>query len=530
MFLKYFLLLICSGCTLCDVRFPDDRDLAVFLPEWRGRERIQRDAFEHRAGGVHLDGDQKTHGEEKQKCPDPSVIKPCQCERKTSGLDMTCENVNVEKLERVTRSMKKHNRNSKVEYLVSYFKIRNCQIDRLPDYIFMGLKIIHLMIYNCQLKSMSPNSLSSIASQLKHLVLSNNQLQEVPSKALRQLRELDHLNINQNNITIIKDNAFWGLSKVTRLSLYDNKISRIHAGAFDGLTKDLLRLNVGRNALHEIPKEALHTLKNLNQLDMSENKLRTITPNDFKGMDRLDTLSINHNLLTHLGPGWLEGMPRLTSLSLDYNKINKVDNGAFQGLEEQLQSLSLASNKISTFPTRALRPLHQLTTLHLDDNNIHTLEENAFNGFGEHIKNLWLQNNHIPDVPQNSFEDLHSLEWLKLYNNELKTLHYEVMEPILDTLKHIDIHSNPLVCDCELRWYKLWYTSEWQDIDTDYIKDTHCVDPTDNREHKMADVDLNHMFCDLDEVSEVKSPNSGDSISFCASHIILVVLVKQLFC
>ncbi len=47
----------------------------------------------------------------------------------------------------------------------------------------------------------------------------------------------------------------------------------------------------------------------------------------------------------------------------------------------------------------------------------------------------------IKDVPAPAFQDLHSLEWVKLYNNELKTLHYELMEPVLDTLVHIDIHS-----------------------------------------------------------------------------------------
>ena len=44
-------------------------------------------------------------------------------------------------------------------------------------------------------------------------------------------------------------------------------------------------------------------------------------------------------------------------------------------------------------------------------------------------------------IPLTTFDDLHSIEWLKLYNNELTTLHYELMEPVLDTLKHIDIHS-----------------------------------------------------------------------------------------
>ena len=39
-------------------------------------------------------------------------------------------------------------------------------------------------------------------------------------------------------------------------------------------------------------------------------------------------------------------------------------------ITEQLQSLSLQSNKINRFPTASLRPLHQLKTLHLNDNNV----------------------------------------------------------------------------------------------------------------------------------------------------------------
>lgn len=47
----------------------------------------------------------------------------------------------------------------------------------------------------------------------------------------------------------------------------------------------------------------------------------------------------------------------------------------------------------------------------------------------------------IHRIPDETFEDLHSLEWLKLWNNELEGLSYSLMEPVLDTLKHLDIHS-----------------------------------------------------------------------------------------
>ena len=57
----------------------------------------------------------------------------------------------------------------------------------------------------------------------------------------------------------------------------------------------------------------------------------------------------------------------------------------------------------------------------------------------------------IDDIPPPAFQDLHSLEWVKLYNNRLKTLHYELMEPVLDSLMHIDIHSKCII-KAQLKW------------------------------------------------------------------------------
>ena len=67
-----------------------------------------------------------------------------------------------------------------------------------------------------------------------------------------------------------------------------------------------------------------------------------------------------------------------------------------------------------------------------------------FEDIGDHLQNLWLDNNRISDIPQPTFEDLKGLEWLKLNNNRLRNLPYELVEPILDTVKHIDIHGKKL--------------------------------------------------------------------------------------
>ena len=123
-----------------------------------------------------------------------------------------------------------------------------------------------------------------------------------------------------------------------------------------------------------------------------------------------------------------------------------------------------------------------------------------------------------------------TLEWIKLNNNMLTTVRYELIEPILSTLKHIDIYSklfcmdydrsnyhefilseNPLVCDCEMKWYKKWWMSGYQSVDTDHIKDITCTDVSDGKKHLMKDVNLEHMYCVQDPA--VDGPDTVAALS-----------------
>ena len=47
----------------------------------------------------------------------------------------------------------------------------------------------------------------------------------------------------------------------------------------------------------------------------------------------------------------------------------------------------------------------------------------------------------ISVIEPECFEQLTTLEWLKLNNNEMRSLPYQLMEPVLTSLKYIDIYS-----------------------------------------------------------------------------------------
>jgi Leucine-rich repeat (LRR) protein len=483
--------------------------------------------------GVHLNSRVKDHaGKILADCP---ILSHCTCEKKRKGLDVTCTRVTSYKLKNDCDELRK------VERHIKYFKIRDSDIPKLEDNIFMGMKIEHLVIYNSNLKVMGDKSVSSQANTLSHLVLSKNLLEDVPSEAVKGLHMLDHLNLNQNKIKVMEKGAFVGLGKVTRLTLYDNQIHKIHKNAFDGLTRwklpyegserDLLRLNLGKNQLSSIPHDAILQLKYLKILELTENQIGQIKAEDFIGMDNLDQLTINHNKLTHLGAGFFKGLNSLTTLYIDANNIKTINKDAFEGLEDSLTSLTLTGNQIEEFPSLALRRIHRLETLHLDNNKIERLDEDAFEGFGEHIKFLWMQNNLIKEIPVPAFQDLHSLQWIKLYNNDLRTLHYELVEPALDTLLHIDLHSNPLVCDCELRWYRQYIEEEWNEVDAQWLKDTFCEDVADNRQHNIAEVPLKDMYCGsgvVDKPSSKVSDDGGGTSSLHSSYYVTYHFVLAL--
>lgn len=73
--------------------------------------------------------------------------------------------------------------------------------------------------------------------ELTQLDVSQNQLQNVPSLAIKNLHHLLILNLNHNRISQIHNKAFEGLDTLEILTLYENKINVVEAEAFRGLEK-----------------------------------------------------------------------------------------------------------------------------------------------------------------------------------------------------------------------------------------------------------------------------------------------------
>lgn len=425
-----------------------------------------------------------------QTCPSVSEIAPCACSVKKNGLDILCETTDISHINQAMTKLKTRNP------IIFYLKLRHNNLPKLQGFVFLALDIRHLTIHNSSLAVIEETALSSLGKELTQLDVSQNQLQNVPSNAIKNLHHLLILNLNHNRISQIHNRAFEGLDTLEILTLYENKINVIESDAFRGLEKKLKRLNLGGNELTSVPQRALSIFDNLKKLEIQENKIRVIKEGDFEGLKNLDSLILAHNQLSKVPANVFSHLTQLNSLELEGNQITYVDKDAFAGLEENLQYLRLGDNNIHHIPTDALRPLHRLRHLDLRSNNITVLPEDAFSGYGDSITFLNLQKNGISVLPASAFENLNSLETLNIQNNKLTRIPEEVMEPIIDTLRVVDIVDNPLQCSCELIWFpELLQSLKDRDDEMTQKKRPMCLMANEHREYFVQSMPLGRMNC-----------------------------------
>lgn len=72
---------------------------------------------------------------------------------------------------------------------------------------------------------------------LTQLDVSQNQLSNIPTTAVKNLHHLLIFNLNHNKISAIHSNAFEGLDTLEILTIYENKLTNIEPEAFRGLDK-----------------------------------------------------------------------------------------------------------------------------------------------------------------------------------------------------------------------------------------------------------------------------------------------------
>uniref|UniRef100_A0A452GGI4 Uncharacterized protein n=1 Tax=Gopherus agassizii TaxID=38772 RepID=A0A452GGI4_9SAUR len=318
---------------------------------------------------------------------------------------------------------------------------------------------------------LSQNNLSSVISinlrkmpQLLSVYLEENKLTELPEECLSGLNNLQELYINHNLLSTIASGAFIGLDNLLRLHLNSNSLQMINSKWFEAIP-NLEILMIGENPIIKIEEMNFKPLINLRSLVLAGINLTQIPDNALVGLDNLESISFYDNRFVKVPHVALQKVTNLKFLDLNKNPINRIRRGDFSNM------LHLKELGINNMPE--LISIDSLAVDNLPD-----------------LRKIEATNNpRLSYIHPNAFYKLPKLESLMLNSNALSALYRNTID-CLPNLKEISIHSNPIRCDCVIRWINMNKTNiRFMEPDSLF-----CVDPPEFQGQNVRQVHFREMM------------------------------------
>lgn len=288
---------------------------------------------------------------------------------------------------------------------------------------------------------------------LTELNLSQNNISSLGDVQLGKLAQLLSLHLEENLITNLYDNSLVHLPSLQELYINHNLVSEISFLAFHGLG-NLLRLHLNSNHLQVIQQEWFHPLKQLEILIIGDNPVIRIQEMNFKPLRNLRSLVLARMNLTEIPKDALVGMDTLESISFYENKFAKVPREALQKLKS-LKFLDLNKNPIERLIQDDFADVIHLKELGINSMpELISIDSFAVTNLPELTKIEATNNPRLSYIHPHAFYNLPRLETLMLNNNAIRALHGITIES-LPSLQEVSLHSNPIHCDCVVRWINM---------------------------------------------------------------------------
>jgi Leucine-rich repeat (LRR) protein len=162
----------------------------------------------------------------------------------------------------------------------------------------------------------------------------------------------------------------------------------------------------------------------------------------FIELENIDTLHLGSNVISTVDENAFAGLSNLRNLILSSNKISKLSSLTF-GNQVNLVTLDLSYNSISSLnQTGLFAYLRKLTYLGLRYNNMKYVSPTAFSGLNN-LQNLALSFNQISCLDKSTFDGLGSLNGLRLQNNSLTTFDFKKLVSLPSSFNYLNVCNNP---------------------------------------------------------------------------------------
>ena len=264
-----------------------------------------------------------------------------------------------------------------------------------------------LEIYNCPELKTFPSVIAELPELIQLNMAMNKQLSSDEfNKGLQELatgkskEKIQIMYLGYNNISELPT-AIRGMKKLGKIDLIYNKLTRLPAFGKD---VNLVQANFDYNKISEIETVDNGSGKNI-----------------FCGMDDVESLSFSHNELTGIPDMFdVNSIYTMASVSFAYNKI--TDDGLKNMGGINTSDLSLAGNKLESFPSSLFEKNSPLTVLNLSANKIKTFKKGDLDGKKTYLlTTLDLTYNRLTELPSDfDGKTLPFLYGLDISGNQLK--------------------------------------------------------------------------------------------------------------
>ncbi|CAL7935642.1 unnamed protein product [Xylocopa violacea] len=269
----------------------------------------------------------------------------------------------------------------------------NCHGKNLRNNEMLNFDLLTLNSYRLNKLILSKNNIDNLPRNLliklkflKSLDISENVIEKIYTTMFLDLNNLEDLDLSKNSLKTFDMSLLEVLPTLLTLNLSHNQIDSIEHIMNKGSTK-IKVLNLSYNNIFNLSKQFSEVLPNVQYLDLSFNKIHFLEDCNLMYLKSLKVIRINNNFLTELNMQMLpktlievySGYNEITEIlySLPYIKVlnvehNKISNIHANLTTNSLQQLNVCGNMLSNFPNILLE---NLKILNLCNNKLFYIPE-----------------------------------------------------------------------------------------------------------------------------------------------------------
>ncbi|GFS98073.1 chaoptin [Nephila pilipes] len=227
------------------------------------------------------------------------------------------------------------------------------------------------------------------------------------------------MSLKENKLRFLEDNSLNGTG-LWKLQINNNLLTDLPSNALAGLEKTLSILDLSKNNLVRIPREAIQNLEKLSNLNLAGNKITYLNSDDFRNLGKtLKLLDLSENALMQVQNDVFRNMISLEVLNLAYNSIISIDDITFHGGLNNLKHIILTGNQLQQIPLNALANFRNIKIVNLNENLISSISEGREIRNRIYLDELHLEHNLIKELTAESFRLFSQVDRIFLKGNPL---------------------------------------------------------------------------------------------------------------